>query len=267
MSNLLRDLRDIVRIIEWDMLKLKRQTVFVAMRTTWFIVQVLVFARAISYIVSKIAGVDYYRFYILGVFVSLLYSTSVSRGYVIADEFDDGVVEYHLSLPVKRSVLAVGRVLGGAISAVLFIVPMYLFILWVVEGFENPVAVAISLVSALVFSMGAVGFVLMIVLSVKSTDATDILLGTIDALLMRLSSVFYPLPVIAYTGIAPYYYASLVNPLTHMADFLRTLFLPEYIVYTVSPWAMVTYLVALGFGLLYVAIEFYVRKIEAGGWR
>ncbi len=265
-------LKTILLIATWDLMKLRNQKVFVAMRLAWFTVQVLVFARAISYIVTRTVenytgGVEYYYFYILGVYTTLLYSTSIARGYMVAEEFDDGIVEYHLSLPVKRSTLAIGRVLGGGVSTLIFALPM-MIIVYTVLRVRDPVIVAISLASALVFSAGVVSLVILLVFTIKSTDLTDIIVGAIDALLVRLSTVFYPLPVIASTGIAPYYVAAMLNPISHMSDFLRILVFPEY--YLVAPYgplATILYLVGFSMGLLLLAIEFYEKKLETGGWR
>lgn len=259
-----RDLRDIAVIVAWDLRKLARQTVFVAMRTTWFVLQVLVFGYAISRIVS-LPGVNYYDFYLLGVYTALLYSVGVARGYDIADEFDEGIVEYHLSLPVKRSSLAVGRVLGGSISTFLFTLPMMAFVLAMV-GPPDPAAVAASLASAFAFSLGVVGLVISVVLSVKSTDATDILFGALDALLVRLSTVFYPAPILA--KVLPYYYAALANPISHMSDLLRIALLPESAVIAMAPWpASAAYVAGLAVGLSYLALYIFSRRLEAGGWR
>jgi len=266
------NIRSILLVASWDLMKLKNQKVFLAMRVAWFTLQVLVFARAISFIVSQsileyTGGVDYYYFYLLGIYTSLIYSTSISRGYVIADEFDDGIVEYHLSLPIKRGVFAVGRVLGSSLSTIIFTLPM-MIVVYVILGVSNLFSIIVSLISALVFSIGVVSFVLLLVFSVKSTDLTDILVGAIDALLVRLSTVFYPLPVIEASGIAPYYVIALMNPISNLADFLRILVFPEYYMvfkYGVAP--IVVYMVAFSMGLLVLAVEYYERKLEAGGWK
>jgi len=266
------NIRSILLVASWDLMKLKNQKVFLAMRVAWFTLQVLVFARAISFIVSQsileyTGGVDYYYFYLLGIYTSLIYSTSISRGYVIADEFDDGIVEYHLSLPIKRGVFAVGRVLGSSLSTIIFTLPM-MIVVYVILGVSNLFSIIVSLISALVFSIGIVSFVLLLVFSVKSTDLTDILVGAIDALLVRLSTVFYPLPVIEASGIAPYYVIALMNPISNLADFLRILVFPEYYMvfkYGVAP--IVVYMVAFSMGLLVLAVEYYERKLEAGGWK
>ena len=260
-----RDLVDLLHVIEWDVRKLRRQTLFVAMRTTWFILQVILFGTSISLLVRSFPGLNYYDFYLLGVFTALVYSVSIARGYEIADEFDEGIVEYHLALPVKRSTLALGRVLGGSVASFLFTLPMYAFIMFMIRP-DNAFYVLVSLAAIYLFSAGVVGLVITVVLSVKSTDATDILMGVIDALLVRLSTVFYPAPVIA--KVLPYYYASLANPISSVSDFLRVLFLPEYVVYaSLPPQGQVAYIVGLAVGFSYLAIYVISHKLEAGGWR
>ncbi|MEM4717448.1 MAG: ABC transporter permease [Desulfurococcaceae archaeon] len=265
-------LEEIILVATWDILKLKNQKIFLAMRIAWFTIQVLVFARVISYIVSSAVlkstgGVSYYYFYLLGIYTSLLYSTSISRGYIIAEEFDDGIVEYHLSLPLKRSAFAIGRVLGSSISSLLFTLPMMILV-YLVLGVRDIIVVIISILAALIFSAGVVCFVLLIVFSFKSTDLTDILIGAIDALLIRLSTVFYPLPVILASGISPYYVVALANPITHISDFLRLIVFPEY--YLVAGHGIipsVIYVLGFSIGLLIIAIEYYERKLEGGGWK
>ncbi|MEM1732074.1 MAG: ABC transporter [Desulfurococcaceae archaeon] len=265
-----KDLEDFLHIIEWDLMRLTHDKAFIAMRTAWFLVQVLVFARAITAIVSAnlrdVLGMDYYHFYLMGIYVSLLYSISISRGYVIADEFDDGIVEYHLSLPVKRGILVFGRVFGSSLSALLFSLPM-MTITYIILGVKNMVSILVSVLAAFMFSCGVVSFVILIVLNIRSIDATDILIGAIDAFAIRLSSIFYPLPVIEAMGLTHYYLAALVNPLTNFVDFLRTLVFPEYTLYKLSPLAMALYVLGLVMGLVILAIEYYERKLEAGGWK
>jgi ABC-2 type transport system permease protein len=91
-------------------------------------------------------------------------------------------------------------------------------------------------------------------------------MGVIDALLIRLSTVFYPAPILA--KIMPYYYSSLANPVTSLSDFLRVLFIPEYVVYTsLPPQAQIAYIVGLAVGFSYLAIYIVSHKLEAGGWR
>lgn len=270
------DLRSVLLLIQWDLLRLKNQKVFLAMRVTWFLVQAFVFARAVSYIVTEslreLIGVDYYYFYLLGIYASLLYATGISRGYIIADEFDDGIVEYHLSLPIKRGELALGRIIGCSLTSVLFTLPMMFVVLAAVYLYRpssiNIFVVLVSIVAALLFSTSVVGFVVLLVMKLRSTDLTDIVIGAVDAFVIRLSTVFYPLPIVQASGITPYYLATLSNPLSHFADFLRLIVFPEYdLVVRHGVVASIVYVAGLAAGLSILAIEYYEKRLEAGGWR
>lgn len=263
-----KSLADLAHVIELDLRRLWNDRFHVAMRFTWFTLQVLVFARALSHIVSSraVEGLDYYSFYLLGVYVAALYVSGISRGYAITEEFDDGLVEYHLSLPVERRVLVLGRILGSSLAALFSTIPMMLIVLLALRSF-NVLSILVSILAAYIFSIGVSSLVIAVVMKFKSMDATDILFGAIDAILVRLSSIFYPLPVVEATGLTVYYYAALVNPLSSMADFLRTLFLPEYGLYKASPCILVVYLLGFSMGMAVLAIEYYARRLEAGGWR
>jgi ABC-2 type transport system permease protein len=118
-----------------------------------------------------------------------------------------------------------------------------------------------------VFSVGVTGFVISVVLSLKSSDTTDIFFGVLDALIIRLSTVFYPAVIIA--KIAPYYYASLVNPVSHFVDLLRTLFFFEEFktIAVADPYLMMAYLFGFAAGVASLAIYIVERRVEGGGWK
>lgn len=264
------DLRGLWLLVLWDLDKMKRRTLFVVMRVTWFALQVLLFGVALSRMVrfrSIVgAGVDYYHFYLFGVYTSMLFSISVSKAYDVAEEFEEGTIEYFLSLPFKRRVLALGRAVGGGLAAFIFTLPMYAFVVYLLGAYD-PVALLVSMAAALTFAVGVVGLVLTVVLSLKSSDTTDIVFGLLDAVLIRLSTVFYPAVVLS--KVAPYYYAALVNPISHFVDFLRTLFFfGEYSALAVAdPGLMAAYLLGFAAGLSSLAILVVEKEVEGGGWK
>lgn len=257
-------------MIIWDVRKVARYKVFLLMRFAWFVVQVSVFAVLISYLVairpSTASGISYYEYYLFGAYTALLFSISMFRGYEIAEEFEEGIIEYQLSLPVRRRILAIGRTIGGGIASFIYTLPMMLFIL-IMLGISNPLLIAIAMISALAFSIGIVGLAINIVFGLKSGDKTDILFGVVDALLVRLSTIFYPLPFLS--TIPAYFYAALVNPLSSLADFLRALFLFEDLkaFLYLSQEQMISYIAGLAIGLSVLAMLFIERKAEGGGWR
>jgi len=268
--SLREDLRGLWLLVLWDLNRMQRRTLFVVMRVTWFAIQVSIFGLALSAMVRfrAVAGVnlDYYHFYLFGVYTSMLFSISVSRAYDIAEEFEEGTIEYLLSLPITRRALALGRALGGGLAAFLFTLPMYAFIIYLLGDYD-PAAIATSLAAALAFSVGVVGFVLSVVLSLKSSDTTDIVFGLLDAVLIRLSTVFYPAVVLS--KIAPYYYSALVNPISHFADFLRTVFFFEEFkaIAVASPDLMASYILGFAVGLSTLAILVVEKAVEGGGWK
>jgi len=265
-----QDLRALMLTILWDVRKVARYKVFLIMRFAWFVVQVSVFAVLVSYLVSirpgGSVGAGYYEFYLFGAYTALLFSISMFRGYEIAEEFEEGIIEYHLSLPIRRRILAIGRTIGGGVASFIYTLPMMVFILLILR-IADPIAIAVAILSALAFSIGVVGLAINIVFGLKSGDRTDILFGVVDALLVRLSTIFYPLPFLAY--FPAYFYAAMLNPLTSIADFLRALFLFEDLKLFIylPPAQMISYIVGLAVGLSTLAMLFIERRAEGGGWR
>ncbi|WP_236944921.1 ABC transporter permease [Infirmifilum uzonense] len=270
MPALREDLRGLWLLVIWDLNRMKSRTLFVVMRVSWFALQVSLFGLALSAMVRfrAIAGtnLDYYHFYLFGIYTSMLFSISVSKAYDIAEEFEEGTIEYLLSLPFPRRVLALGRSIGGGVASFLFTLPMFAFIVYLLGSYD-PVALTVSMISALAFSIGVVGFVLTVVLSLKSSDSTDIAFGLLDAILVRLSTVFYPALVLS--KIAPYYYAALVNPLSHMSDLLRTIFFFEEFkaIAVANPDLMAAYVFGLAVGLSTLAVLVVEKAVEGGGWK
>jgi ABC-2 type transport system permease protein len=265
-----RSLNQMLLLIQWDLTKIVRRVIFVIMRATWFAVQVTLFGIALSYMIStRNVGLDpqqYYKFYLLGIYTSILFSITASRAYDIAEEFEEGIIEYQLSLPINRKVLAIGRAIGGGIASTIFTLPMFFTVVVLANEFSLT-SILLSLSASLLFSVGIAGMVISITLSIKSGDATDILMGALDAILVRLSTIFYP--SIVLRNIAPYYYAALVNPVSHLADLLRIFYSFEDFKFFVitNPLAMACYIIGLAVGVSVMTMHIIESKLEGGGWR
>lgn len=270
MHKILSYLKVIVLLIQWDLTKIMRRVIFVAMRTIWFVVQVTFFGQVLAQIVNaRGIGLDahtYYNFYLFGVYTSILFTITASRAYDIAEEFEEGIIEYQLSLPIERKVLAFGRAIGSGIASTLFTLPMFLTVIVLVRE-VNLLTIIISIVFMLVFSIAISDLILSITLSIRSSDTTDILIGALDAILVRLSTIFYP--VVVLKNIAPYYYTAIANPLSHAADILRILYSFEDFktVVVAHPIAMTSYILGLFTGFTVIAMYVIEKKVEGGGWR
>jgi len=269
MVNAIDSLRQLYLVMLWDIRKIARYRFFLLMRFSWFIIQVSIFAVLISSLVAARKGLtdfNYYQFYLFGVYTSILFSIALFRGYEIAEEFEEGIIEYQLSLPIKRKILAIGRSIGGGIASFIYTLPMFAFVVAMLGAF-NLKAILISLLGTLLFSIGVVGLAASIVLFAKSGDITDILFGIIDALLLRLSTIFYPAVVLSI--FQPYYYAAIANPLSHITDLIRIFFFFEdFKAIAISdPLSMIAYIVGFSIGLSSLTIFLIEKKVEGGGWK
>ncbi len=260
------DLRAFALIVLWDVRKLGRYKFFLAMRFTWFLLQVLVFGLIVAHMVS-VRGphgfIDYYKFYVIGAYMAVLFSMSVMRGHDIVEELEDGLIDYQLSLPVKRRVLAIGRAVGGGISSFIYSLPM-LVVTVVVLGVQGILKIAVLALLTFLFASGLVGVAMSVALWLRSGDKLDILMGISDSLLVRLSTIFYP--IVALTPIAFYYYLAKVNPVSHAVDMLRAIAIPEHSLgVTVSdPLIMASYIVGFTAASISAAITLLERRIEGG---
>ena len=262
----MEDLRALALIILWDVRKLGRYKFFLAMRFAWFLLQVLFFGLLVAHMVSirgPYGPLDYYKFYVVGAYMAVLFSMSILRGHEIVEEFEDGLIDYQLSLPVKRRVLAIGRALGGGLSAFLYSLPMLLVTVIVLGTASLAAVIALALV-AFIFSSGLVGLAMSVALWLRSSDKLDILMGVSDSLLVRLSTIFYP--IIAIASIAAYYYIAKVNPISHASDLMRYIAMPgEAKGVTVGdPTVMALYLAGFTIAALSAAMILLERRIEGG---
>ncbi len=111
-------------------LQMARRDIEVLFRTPWiiisrglaFIIQLFVFATLISRLVS-VSG--FFQYYAVGSVISMVASISFIIGYDIFEEAEEGVLDYLLTLPVSRRQFIIGRALGGAIRALIYVTPMF----------------------------------------------------------------------------------------------------------------------------------------------
>ncbi|MEM4865820.1 MAG: hypothetical protein QXY09_04950, partial [Acidilobaceae archaeon] len=202
---MLETFRQLIIVMLWDVRKLSKYKFFLAMRFSWFIFQVLLLGYILSYMVdsAKIApGFDYYKFYIVGSYVAVIFSLSALHGYDIIEEFEDGVINYHLSLPIPRRVLALGRVLGGGVAVFLLSLPMSFALAYVLKS--NVLSYLALLLLSLIFALGLTSWSMALALALRASEKLDVIMGTIDSLAIRLSTAFYPAITIASFVI--YYY-------------------------------------------------------------
>jgi ABC-2 type transport system permease protein len=138
-------------------------------------------------------------------------------------------------------------------------VPPLIFTLLLI-GVRDPYVLINAVISLFLLSFGVAGLGITIVSMLKSSDKTDILLGAIDAFIIRLSTVFYPkafMPA-AYSAVA------VVNPLTHAAELFRLgLGIPSG---EFDPIFSTVMLLAFALSMTSFGVYLYEKRMEGGGW-
>lgn len=229
------------------------------MRLIWFGSQIALFGIIASRMISI---PDYFHYYVGGLAVMTLYSAAVFIGFDIYEEAEHGVFEYLLSLPVSRRQLVLGRSIGGGLRSFIYVGPMIAISLFVI-GSINPISFLIALGSLFLFSFGVSGMSITLAVLIKSSDRFDILMGVLDALIVRLSTAMYPIAIVQasnsiYGGVAAF------NPVTFAADLFRW---SANIVTIDNPlWPILGIVAFFGF-FTFVGVVIYERRIEGGGWQ
>lgn len=208
------------------------------------------------------AQLDYFRYYVAGLSIMTLYSAAVFIGFDIYEEAEHGVFEYLLSLPVSRRQLVLGRSIGGGLRSFIYVGPLICLSLYVI-GSVNPLGLLVSLLSLFLFAFGVSGMTITIAVMIKSSDRFDILMGVMNALIVRLSTAMYPLAVIQtsnpiYGGIANF------NPITYVSDLFRW---GTNIITLDNPLLPLLGIVMFFAFFTFVGVVIYDRRIEGGGWR
>ncbi|UCG36054.1 MAG: ABC transporter permease [Candidatus Bathyarchaeota archaeon] len=241
-----------------------RYKFLIVMRAIWFIAQVSFFGLIVSrLVVFELKGI-YFQYYVAGIIIMMLYSVSVFIGYDIFEEAEHGVFEYLLSLPVSRKELVLGRSIGGGIRSFIFVGPLIAIALAIV-GVTQIMNLVIALSALFLFAFGASGMSITIAVALKSGDRFDILMGVLNALIIRLSTVMYPQVFIedasnVYAGIANF------NPVTFASDLFRWgVGIEQYL--TMTPLLAILGIVAFFFVFTFVGVTVYERRLEGGGWK
>jgi len=227
----------------------------------WFfaIVQIGIFGLAVSRII--VAMPDYYHYYAMGVIVMTMYSVAIFIGYEIYDEADDGFVEYLLSLPITRRELVLGRSLAGGLRSFIFMSPIIAGFL-LLMGVFDPWKVLLALAALYGFAFGISGLSITLAVGLKAGDSFDIIMGGLDAFIVRLSSALYPQAFMP----GPIAALSAFNPLTYATDLFRWS-LNYDVRYLANPVVAVLVLIVFLTTFNFAGVVIYERTLEGGTWR
>lgn len=249
-------------MIERDIRIFFQYKFLIILRAIWFVSQIVLFGLIASRMVSV---PDYFQYYVAGLSIMTLYSTAMFIGFDIYEEAEHGVFEYLLSLPVSRRQLVLGRSIGGGLRAFIYVGPLIGVALFVI-GAINPINFLIALFSLFLFAFGVSGMSITIAVLIKSSDRFDILMGVLDALIVRLSTAMYPLAIVQQAN--PFYGGlSQFNPVTFASDLFRWGTGIEAIMTLSNPLLSLLGIIIFFSFFTFIGIVIYDKRIEGGGWQ
>src|SRR5881409_675870 len=239
-----------------DISTLFRTPWIIISRSLAFIIQLFVFAALISYLVHipTDPSLNFFQYYAIGSVVGIIASISFIIGYDIFEEAEEGVLDYLLTLPVSRRQFIIGRALGGAIRALIYVTPMF-SVVAILEGFAQPASLAAAMAYLFLLAFGVTGLSVTVAVSVRSANRFDVFLALLELAVSRASTALYPIAFMPnyVAAVAPF------SPVSFAADSARSA-LTGFTLDLPSLLGLVAFVVIfLGLGS-----AFYFRKLEGG---
>lgn len=243
----------IVQMAIRDISVLFRTPWIIISRSLAFIIQLFVFAALISKLVN-VQGLNFFQYYAVGSVVGTIASISFIIGYDIFEEAEEGVLDYLLTLPVSRRQFIIGRALGGAVRAMIYIIPMFAIVA-VLENFSNPLSIAGALLDLFLLAFGITGLSITVAMAVRSANRFDVVLALIELAIARASTALYPI------AFMPTYVAVLApfSPVSFAADSSRAALIGTSL-------DLLSLAGLIGFVVVFLGLgaAFYFRRLEGG---
>jgi ABC-2 type transport system permease protein len=259
---MIQAMNKLLLVVERDIRLFFQYKFLIIMRAIWFVSQIALFGLIASRMISV---PDYFQYYVGGLSVMTLYSAAIFIGFDIYEEAEHGVFEYLLSLPVSRRQLVIGRSIGGGLRSFIYVGPLIAVSLFVI-GAINPLNFLVALLALFLFSFGVSGMSITVAVIIKSSDRFDILMGVLDALIVRLSTAMYPLATVQAAN-PSYGWIASFNPLSFVSDLFRWGTGIEKIITPQNP--LLPFLGVIAFFAFFslFGVTIYERMIEGGGWQ
>ncbi len=241
-------------IIERDLLTLVKSPGIMIHRALYFVSQLFVFATLINALIGKnvSTGVNYFSFFSVGVIVTTVTSISFIIGMDLFEEKELGLIEYLLSLPFSHSLFVLGRAIGGALRALIYILPMFLIVAYL-DDYTSISGFLFSTLILFILAAGISGLSITIAMIVKSENRFDVGIALAELATVRISAAIYPVYAMP-TFVQP---VASYSPVTFTSDIMRGAVLGS----PFNPWEPfgLILFVAIFFGL---GSSFLFKRLE-----
>jgi len=220
-----------------------------------FALQLSIYGALISQLVTSMS--DYLQFYAVGFVVMMTFEIGSHTGRHFVENAHEGRLPYLLSLPIPRWKLFLAIALQGGVElALLLVVPLSVTLMLI----GNLTAVSVTAAVATLFWLGFGVAGLMLALSFiafRSTDIYTAIVTALSTLIIRFSTVLYPLIFLPPSYVS----GAMLSPLTYGADLVRLLLGFDPSMLLDPRWAVVV-LTALAVSTLGLGMLLLQRLVE-----
>jgi ABC-type polysaccharide/polyol phosphate export permease len=220
----------------------------------FFAFQYFIYGKLVSELISKLP--NYYVYYGTGLLIIMTFNVASWSGRRFVEGAHEGRLRYILSLPIRRGELFLEQLLVGLIANIVRIGPPLVLVLWI-NGMP-PTTLLTSVVVLLSMSVGVMGIMISLsFIAFKSFDIYSAIVASASAVLIRFSTILYPLAFMpqAYSSVAVF------NPLTYGSDLLRNMMSID-VSQLLSPASSIVVVAAVGVCTLTLGMALVPRTLE-----
>jgi len=253
-------LSSVARIIWFDLKHELSPPVWIVMEWLSFGLQIAVYGALIARLVTGIT--NYLQFYAVGFVVMMTFEIGSHTGRHFVEHAHEGRLPYLLSLPIPRRTLFLAITLQGGVELALML-SIPLLVTLTLIGNLTIVSTIATVATLFWLGFGVAGLMLALsFIAFRSADLYSAITAAVSALIIRFSTVLYPLIFL------PQQYASaaLLSPLTYGADLVR-LFLgfdPNMLLNPTIAAAVLTALAISTLGLGAFLLQRLVEGVKSG---
>ena len=221
----------------------------------YFAFQFFVYGALMAHLVVTVN--NYFFYYGAGLIVLLSFNVASWAGRRFIESAHEGRLRYLLSLPIGRGELFISQLALGIAVNLTRMVPPLVLVLWL-SGLFTPLALLTSVLVLCAIAIGIIGLIVSLsVIAFKSFDIYSAIVAALSALLIRFSTISYPIS--SMTG--SYAAVSETNPLTYGSDlFRRALGFNTSLL--IDPYLATAVIVSLCVGTLFIGMFFVSRVVE-----
>lgn len=256
---------EVLRLVWFDLKHEINPPVWIGLQWFTSTIQLLIYAALIMTImnptvISPSGHPDYQQFYAVGFIVIMTFDIGSHAGRQFVEAAHEGRLPYLLSLPISRGQLFLSIALKGAFELALMLIVPFTITLALI-GNLTVVSIAAALASLFVLGFGVAGLMLgLSFIAFKSTDMYSAITTGLSALIVRFSTIMYPLAFMAQTS-PSYASVATLNPLAYGADLVRMFlgFNPNMLL---NPGLAAAVLMAVAVGTLGLSTLLLQRLVE-----